>query len=187
MIRIADTNLWVGSAEDEKMVSAEGLKLFSQDGTVLVDHPPEQWAVLHACKVPYHKALVGHASFACPKDHPEYLVAHRPEQRRMALNMIDVDDVRFQSPAMIYPGIDFLRQSMRAGLQTLVHCNQGASRGPAMGLMALASTIYKGKSFDEAEEAFREIYPTYAPKDGIRDFARYHWFAVQDDMLPEAI
>ena len=35
------------------------------------------WCVIHACKEPYHRALLGYTGRGAPKNHPEYLIAKR--------------------------------------------------------------------------------------------------------------
>lgn len=49
------------------------------------------WAVVHACKEPYHRLALGYSSKAAPKNHPEYLFAKRTN--RLILNLVDADDL----------------------------------------------------------------------------------------------
>jgi len=47
----------------------------------------EGWAVVHACKEPYHRQALGYRVRGAPKDHPEYLVARRGN--RLILNIVE--------------------------------------------------------------------------------------------------
>ena len=50
----------------------------------------EGWAVVHACKEPYHRQLLGYATRGAPKDDPEYYFAERGS--RLYLNLVDAPD-----------------------------------------------------------------------------------------------
>jgi predicted protein tyrosine phosphatase len=133
------------------------------------------WAVLHACKEPYHRRLIGYTQRALPKEHPEYLFAERGH--RLALNMIDGDDPRYTQHALIDRGISFIHKSLLDKTKILVHCNQGCSRSPSLGLVYLVShtdTLPK-TSLSEAEEVFRALYPAYQPMKGIRGYIEANW------------
>ena len=133
------------------------------------------WLVVQACKFPYHRSALGHAGTAAPQDHPEYLVARR--QNRLILNMIDVQEPSYFSREMIDAALSFIHEGLAAGNRVLVHCNQGESRSPSIGLLYLA--VYTDRlpvsSFFEAEAAFRKLYPPYNPKAGIRGFMMANW------------
>ena len=150
-------NIWVGSEADFKQLD--------QYGT--------EWAVLFGAKDPWHRQFVGYTGRSAP-DGPERLWARR--DKRMALNLIDGPDPKYVTRAMIDAGIAFLDeqvQAIEAPNQILIACNQGQSRAPTLAMLFLAPTL--GPTFDEAEAKFRELYPEYAPNQGIRDFARIHW------------
>ncbi len=55
----------------------------------------------------------------------------------------------------------------------MVHCNQGRSRSPTIAMLVLAKSL--PAKFEDAEDAFREIYPDYDPANGMREFARMNW------------
>ena len=48
-----------------------------------------EWAIVHACKEPYHRNLLGYTGRGAPKEHPEYLFARR--NNSLFLNIVDVD------------------------------------------------------------------------------------------------
>ncbi len=132
------------------------------------------WCVIHACKEPYHRDLLGYTSRGAPKDHPEYLVAKR--NNRMFLNIVDANSSDYIPKEIIDAALLFIDESISSEKACLVHCNLGESRSPSIGLLYMVS---KGQlptdNLESAEEKFRKIYPLYYPKPGIRDFIIKHW------------
>lgn len=150
-------NLFVGSQQDEAPIRG-------QSG----------WFVIHACKEPYHRDALGYTGRGAPKEHPEYLIAHR--HRRLILNLVDVDNVDFIAPEIIDTALATIRQNITSQ-KVLVHCNQGMSRSPTIALLYLAGTndAWRGQSCEEATRLFRALYPGYAPAKGMADFVRLYW------------
>jgi predicted protein tyrosine phosphatase len=126
------------------------------------------WAVVHACKDPYHRKLLGYKSPGAPKEHPEYLMAQRGE--RLYLNLVDADQVRFIPAQIIDRAIEFIGYELDRGHKVLVHCNQGESRRPSIGLLYLVEKGILRK--ETALEDFMRLYPRYQPRIGMRDFVR---------------
>lgn len=150
-------NVWVGSEAD--------FKELDQFGT--------EWPVLFAGKDPWHRKFVGYTGRQAPEG-PERLSARRGNQ--LALNLIDTDDPKYVTRAMIDTGIAFLDEmvaSLQPPNQILIACNQGQSRSPSVAMLWLAPTL--SPVFEEGEAKFRSLYPEYSPKAGIREFARIHW------------
>ena len=56
--------------------------------------------------------------------------------------------------------------------RVLVHCNQGHSRAPSIGLLCLAAhtKLFSGLDHGDAHDRFLELYPEYDPKAGVPDF-----------------
>jgi len=133
------------------------------------------WAVVHACKEPHHRAFVGYTERSAPQKSGEYLFAIRGN--RIALNMVDVQNPTFFNDKMINIALRFISDAMRGNRKVLVHCNQGGSRGPSLALLWLRRNDprYAATPFEEGEAMFRDIYPLYAPADGIRGYVREHW------------
>ena len=167
MIEVAE-KLWVGAQHDFEALS---------------DLEQQRWGVVHAAKEPYHRQLLGYTTRGAPKDDPEYLFAER--RNRFYMNLVDVEDKAFVRKELIDAPLVFLdRQTQVAGHQDgqpfegrnlLIHCNKGGSRAPTLAMLYLAPKL--GPNFEEAEEAFREMYPAYAPAKGVRDFAQENWVA----------
>lgn len=140
----------------------------------------DDWFVLHAAKLPWHKDFCGYTGRGAPKDDPEYYVARRGN--RMALNLIDVENVDWMPPPIFDAALEFISEGIDAGKNVLVHCNQGGSRAPAIALLWLHLNTLDGsdwrRPFEEAEEKFRAIYPAYAPAGGPREYVRRAWQVV---------
>lgn len=135
----------------------------------------EGWAVVHACKEPYHRQALGYRGRGAPKDHPEYLVARRGN--RLILNIVDANDPAFFAKEMIDAALDFIDEALAKGLKVLVQCNQGESRSPSIALLYMAARLgaLPTESLESAEEQFKAIYPNYYPKLGIRGHLRQYW------------
>lgn len=134
-----------------------------------------EWSIVHACKEPYHRQLLGYTGRGAPKEHPEYLKARRGN--RLFLNLVDVDDPAYIAKEIIDAAMSFISEGLNSGGKVLVHCNLGESRGPSIGLLYLAAhtELLPKTSLDNAEIAFHKIYPMYSPKQGIREFLRMNW------------
>lgn len=143
----------------------------SQADFLSLGEDAEGWAFVHACKEPHHRHALGYTGRAAPKDHPEYLIAIR--DHRIMLNLVDVDDPAYVRAEIVDAGLAHMRASVDAGLSVLCHCNEGKSRGPTLGLLYLAPTL--PDDFDEAEQVYMGIMPDYAPRNGVRLFARDNW------------
>ena len=144
-----------------------------QDYESFVKYQPD-WYVVHACKDPYHRQLLGYKGRGAPKDNPEYLKARRGN--RLFLNLVDVEDPAYVSKEIIDVALSFIDEAVASGKNCLIHCNQGESRSPSIGLLYLASKKkIPNASLLEAEAAFRTLYPMYNPKGGMRGFMESHW------------
>jgi predicted protein tyrosine phosphatase len=150
-------NLYVGNQEDYEY------EVRLKDG----------WAIVHACKEPYHRSLLGYTGRGAPKEHPEYLVARRGN--RLFLNIVDVDSPDNIPKEIIDAALSFIDDALSSGKKCLVHCNLGESRSPSIGLLYLASKCVLPNTFADAESEFRALYPVYNPKAGIRGFIIGYW------------
>lgn len=132
------------------------------------------WWVVHACKEPYHRRLLGYSGRGAPKNHPEYLHARR--DKRLFLNLVDADDPNYIPKEIIDEALAFIEEGLKSGERVLVHCNLGESRSPSIGLLYLAARAgaLPSTSLIEAETQYRTIYPHYNPKAGMRGFLLKH-------------
>jgi len=133
------------------------------------------WAVVHACKEPYHRELLGYTGRGAPKDHPEYLYAERGN--RLYLNLVDAADPVYIPKEVIDKALAFIHEKLAEDLKVLVHCNQGESRGPGIGFLYLLchTEALPKNSLDDALATFRQIYPAFHPGRGISGFIVAHW------------
>jgi hypothetical protein len=132
------------------------------------------WQVIHACKEPYHRQALGYTGRGAPKEHPEYLIAERGN--RLILNLVDAADYQYIPKEIIDKAVEYIGKALKENTKVLVHCNQGESRSPTIGLLYLANTgLVPIDSYESALPIFMGIYPQYNPAKGITDFARIHW------------
>jgi predicted protein tyrosine phosphatase len=151
-------NLYIGTADDyERSVKGQ-----------------ENWQIVHACKEPYHRRELGYTTQGAPKNHPEYLLAHR--DNRLILNLVDAPNQAYIPKEIIDAALEFIQHGLLNQKKVLVHCNMGESRSPSIGLLYLGIyTTLLPKSFLQAEEKFRNIYPNYNPGAGMRGFLASNW------------
>jgi hypothetical protein len=138
------------------------------------------FAILCCCKdgPVGHRSILHYHTLGAPKDANYY---HVTRGKRMALNLLDLDDPHFIPEEAVFPGLNFINKHLKAGDKVLVHCNAGHSRGPTMGLMFLRTIAEMPSSFGTSEKIFRSLYPKYDPGTGMRTFARAHWTQLKDN------
>jgi hypothetical protein len=151
------TNLFVGAERHEASI-----------------HGQNGWYVIHACKEPYHRRLLGYTGAAAPRNHPEYLVARRAG--RLFLNLVDAPNVAYIPPEIIDAALAAIHQNI-ASSKILVHCNLGHSRSPSIAFLYLAkfSDLFGEQDYEGALRSFQEIYPPFAPARGMADYVRLNW------------
>lgn len=133
----------------------------------------DTWAVVHACKSPCHQRGVGYTG-SLPKGHPNYLILEKQDD--LYLNIIDPPVPLFM-PELFVEFMEFAGVKWDAGKAILIHCNQGESRAPSLGMLFMAKHIklISGDSFDTARDDFLKIFPRYTPGLGIQAYLRKHW------------
>lgn len=141
------------------------------------------WAVVHACKEPYHRQALGYRGRRPPEDHHESLVARR--DHRLILNMVDARDPALFPKEMIDAALDFIDEALSKDLKVLVHCDRGESRSPSIALLYMAARLGElpTESLEAAEEKFRAIYPYYNPQSGIHEHLRQNWYRYCSERL----
>ena len=100
--------------------------------------------------------------------------------RRLILNLIDAPDPAYIPEEIMVAAIDAIDHALATGDKVLVHCNQGQSRAPMIGLLWLRYSKFSGPfikrlSFDDALAAYAELYPPLSPGDGMRAFVAARW------------
>ena len=156
--------LWVGGGADFDTVI--------RDTTWVVD-----WYIVSCGKEPWHREALGYTGCGAPKDHPEYLIAARPDH--LILNLVDVEDVSYINPKIIEAALEAITENL-PHRKVLVHCNQGNSRAPTIALLWMRASdwfypMMKRLSYNDAKAAFKERYPTFEPAAGMDGYARKVW------------
>jgi hypothetical protein len=123
------------------------------------------FSVVHACKTCHQKALGYKGSL--PPSHPHYLTYELGTH--LFLNMVDMPNEL--SPIYTNPiishAIGFINRKIKNN-KIIIHCNQGQSRSPALGLIYLAKTnVITKNSYNEAKNEFMKLFPGYSPGTGI--------------------
>lgn len=153
--------LFVGSEEDYLSVKK--------------DHPDvEIDYIVHACKEPYHRAMVGYTGRSCDKDHPEYLCAVRWNE--MAVNLVDAAESKYFDLELIQSVVRKICTMLGFWKQVLLHCNQWQSRAPGIAFLVLLSyQRLPEDNIDKALVVFQQIYPNFEPGKGMINFIRENW------------
>ena len=145
-------NIFIGNEQDYYLIQRES-----------------NWAILHCCKNPFHCQFVGYRGNLSPA-HPDYALKRCGNE--MSLNLVDMD--RFSenylgfNRNMFATAFSFLDEYRLQGHKVLIHCNQGESRAPTIGLLYVARLgAFDYTDFDTSVKRLREMYPMYIPKRNI--------------------
>lgn len=135
------------------------------------------WGVVHACKEPYHRNLLGYTGRGVPKDDPRYLFGY-DLNKHLVLNIVDCDNPAFFADDMIDEAINYVVKCLEEGKKVLIHCNQGESRAPSIALLVLRRLKVVDSDFNEAMNDFKLKYPTYKPAQGIYQYMQMRWKSI---------
>lgn len=132
----------------------------------------ERWAVVHACRHPCFRR-------AARRLGAREEVRVLEEGANLYLDLIDAP-ARYFEVSLLEAFLGFAARHWERGSALMVHCNQGVSRAPSLAMLFLAKGLDRlpAGSYDEAREGFAELWPDYAPSEGIRSFLRDHWAAL---------
>lgn len=146
-------NLYVGDDNDFKTID---------DG----------WYIIHACKEPYHRRLLGYTTRSCPMC-DEYYYAER--DNILYLNLVDAKTIEYIPKIVINKAIDFIENNINEH-KILLHCNKGESRSPSIGLLYLnkIGAIHENNPLVGIDE-FRKTYPNYKPNPGMFQYVLQNW------------
>ena len=129
--------------------------------------------VIHACKT-CHQRGVGYRG-NLSQSHPNYLILENGNH--LYLNLVDMEQElnSVYTHPIVKSALSFIEKNI--GIRdVLIHCNQGQSRSPSIGMVYLARI---GKitrtSYSEAKDEFSDIYPMYLPGLGIAQYLNIHW------------
>lgn len=130
-------------------------------------------AIIHACKTCHQKGVEYRGNL--PSAHPNYLILETNDN--LYLNMVDMEREflpKFTHPIM-KSSLVFIKKYF-SEKPILIHCNQGFSRSPSIGLVYLArENEISNTSYIGAKNNFLEKYPQYAPGRGIELYLQNNW------------
>jgi len=133
------------------------------------------WAIVQACKEPYHRDAVGYTTPMPLKGHPEYFIARRDS--RLCLNLLDAPDPAEIPAEVMDAAVAFIHECLMAGGRVFLHCQMGMSRSPSIAMLYLGTHTDRlpADSFDAALAKFSDIYPPFSPRLGVLGFLRDRW------------
>lgn len=158
MVKLLDTNLYVGSILDSE---------YFYD---------ENWAIVHATQTVHYKLCGWNGTTTKPnKKHKNYI--YYEDKNRLSLNWVEGKPQLYKlSGTEIFNRVlDFIDKWIDAK-KVLVHCDQGFSRSPSLCLLYLSkrANVISKASFEEARRDFVKIYPEYNPR-GLANFIKNNW------------
>lgn len=151
-------NLFVGSQED-----------FEANPTKFLE-----WRVVHACKEPYHRKALGYTGRGAPQNSPYYYYLY-DKYGHLILNIVDTNSPDFFNDEMIDEAVRYCLEGLENNQKVLIHCNQGESRAPSLGLLVMRKTGFFGDDFEKSVDVYRKIYPLFNPKSGIYLYIKKRW------------
>lgn len=136
----------------------------------------QDWAFVHATQSIHYKIFGWNRIINKPnKNHPNYI--YYEKDNRISLNWVD-------GAAHLYnwSGIETFNKILNfierwsSQRKILIHCDQGLSRSPTLGLLYLAKRLksIKHDCYTNAKHDFVKIYPNYLPG-GIGDYVSQYW------------
>ncbi len=89
--------------------------------------------------------------------------------------MVDTPTGKYFDALLFDKSIEFIDEHLDLNKKVLIHCNQGMSRSPSIGLLYLAvKEKINNSTFNIAKEEFLKIYPNYSPS-GVQEFLIENW------------
>ena len=132
-----------------------------------------EFSIIHACKTCHQKTL--NYSKSLPSTHPNYLIYEK--DAHLYLNMVDMPNelLPMYTNPIFKHAINFINREIQ-NRKILIHCNQGHSRSPSLGMIYLAKNdIITKKSYAEAKVEFEKLYLEFAPGNGIMLYMQHNW------------
>ncbi|MFZ3152071.1 MAG: hypothetical protein WA116_10385 [Anaerolineaceae bacterium] len=158
------------------MIQLPNTKVFigSQDDCALTND--QYWAFVHAAQSSHYKYFGWNRTTNKPnKDHPNYIIFEK--DNHLSLNWVDGAAKLYDWSGVVtfIKILDFV-EKWSVQRKVLIHCDQGRSRSPTLGLLFLAKRIKSipNDSFGSARDEFIKIYPNYYPS-GIGDYVDQNW------------
>ncbi len=161
MIKIPNTNLYIGSIQDINNTN------------------DNDWAFVHATQTIHYRYMNWNRKYNKPnKTHPNYIIYEK--DNHLSLNWVDGAAYLYDwsGPKTFMSVLDFIDNWIKSR-NVLVHCDEGMSRGPTIGLLYLAkrAKIIPNDSYDNAKMEFEKLYNSFHPS-GIGDYVNNKWLEI---------
>lgn len=158
MIQLSQTNLFIGDISDLHKVNEQG------------------WAFIHATQTIHYQLFGWNRTTNKPdKNHPNYI--YYEKDNRLSLNWVDGAAYLYDWSGIetFIKTLDFIDKWIQKK-NVLIHCDQGQSRSPTLGLLYLAKRVktISNDSFIAAKKEFIKNYPNYLPG-GIGEYVQKNW------------
>ena len=159
MINVENTNFFIGSYSDYQGIANQ-----------------QDWAFVHATKTYHYKSLGWEFKLSKQyRSHPNYICYEK--DNHFSLNWVDGAAYLYDwtDPETFIKVLDFIDKWIQ-NRKVLVHCDQGMSRAPTLGLLYCAKRlkIISNDSFDIAKQEFLNIGSNYNPG-GIGEYVKQKW------------
>lgn len=158
MIQILDTKIFIGTVDD------------------LAQANDYDWAFVHATQSIHYRIFGWNRTTNNPnKNHPNYIFYEK--DNRLSLNWVDgaAHLYSWSGVETFNKILDFIEKWSNQR-KVLIHCDQGQSRSPTLGLLYLAKRLKRipNDSYEDARKEFIKIYPNYLPG-GIGEYVAQNW------------
>jgi len=136
----------------------------------------EDDAIVHATQTTHYQIMGWNRTTNKPdKNHPNYIIWEN--NNRLSLNWVDgpAHLYKWSGPGTFIRILDFI-ESWIENRKVFIHCDQGFSRSPTLGLLYLSKRlkIIPDETFLSAKKEFLNIYPIYNPS-GIANYVNQYW------------
>lgn len=158
MIQLPDTKIFIGTIND------------------LYQTNDQDWAFVHATQTIHYQIFGWNRTTNKPnKNHLNYIFYEK--DNRLSLNWVDgaAHLYNWSGIDTFIKILDFIEKWINQR-KVFVHCDQGQSRSPTLGLLYLAKRLktISNESFLSAKSDFIKMYPNYIPS-GIGEYVEQKW------------
>jgi hypothetical protein len=158
MVQLPQTNLFIGSLSDLSQTNEQ------------------EWAFVHATQTVHYQIFGWNRTTNKPnKNHPNYIFYEK--DNRLSLNWVDGAAYLYNwsGTETFIKVLNFIDRWILKRT-VLIHCDQGQSRSPTLGLLYLAKRLktIPNDSFLSAKTDFIKMYPNYIPS-GIGEYVEQKW------------
>ncbi|MEA2015462.1 MAG: dual specificity protein phosphatase family protein [Actinomycetota bacterium] len=159
MVKIGETNIYVGTKEEYQTARQKGMKIVC--------------ALNRAKGYVSHQSVVGWSGKGCNKNNPHYLF--KQQQNAIYLNMFDTNNPQHIKHEMINKTLSFMHNNLQNNEKVFVYCSKGESRAPSIALMYMLEYNLVDKNNKPLTTFKNKLYPAYKPKKGIYLYIKNRW------------